>query len=478
MDKIFSYFKINKILLLTIIFFLNNFAVAASLYISPSTKNVKVGDSFSLIVFVNSDDQAINAISGEINWSANMLKLVNFSKSQSIINFWVKEPEFLDNQINFEGVVFNPGYIGTNGKILTLNFRALKEGTAKVNFFSGMVLANDGQGTNLLSKMNGSNIIIAKQDEVEEVKDTIEEKISKTETVSVINLSKPEIFSSSHPDQEKWYNNNNPIFEWQVPRGVNKVRTGYGNDPYLVPQISHSPPINKLQLNNISDGSYYFAVQFIAGNNLSEITRFKFKIDTKPPQFEEFFLDTTDQNLLILNLKLKDELSGIDTLNIYLDNQLVRKISEVNYYKEIFKNIKPGEHVIKIEVFDKAGNYNEKIKKTFISKHSQIVIEKKYTIYLILILLILIFGILILWFYILRRKLEDVHKDITSQRLKQIKKDFHNYFTEFLQQVRDDLNSLDNDQKLSNQEKEVYRRIREVIIETEIKIKDILDKLK
>lgn len=480
MKEVPDYLGKSKILLLIVIFLLNflitNVVLAASLYISPATKDVNVGDSFTLVVFVNSADQAINAVSGEISWPGEMLKLVNFSKSQSIIKFWVKEPEVLSNQISFEGVIFNPGYTGNNGKILTLNFRALRGGTAEVKFSSGMVLANDGQGTNILSGINGSKVVIKERERVQEV----EEQISETEpaTVSVVRVPKPEIFSPTHPNQQKWYNNNNPVFEWQVPVTVAEVRTGYGSDPYLVPQVSYSPPISKRQLNNVPDGSYYFAVQFVASDRLSEVARFKFNIDTQAPQFEEFSLNLMDQNLLSLKLKMKDELSGVGMLNIYLDNQLIKKLSDINYYEEVFKNIEPGSHTVKVEAVDKAGNREEKIEKIIIPEPPQVIVEKDYTIYLILVFLTLILGILIIWFYILRRKLDDVRQEITLQRLEHIKKDFHNYFSEFLRQAKSDLSLLDEDQQLSNQEKEIYRQIKEIIEETEVKIKNILNNLK
>lgn len=457
-------------------FLIPQFLFAASLYLSPFSKNVNVGDLFSVVIFVNSADQAINAVSGEITWPGEMLELVNFSKSQSIVKFWVKEPEFLNNQISFEGVIFNPGYKGNNGKVLTLNFKALREGTAEVKFLSGMVLANDGQGTNILSMINGSSIVIKEKEKVKE----IGQQVSETEptVVPVIRVPKPEIFSPTHPDQQKWYKNNNPKFEWQVPLTVTEVRIGYGNDPYLVPQVSYSPPISKRQLNNVLDGSYYFAVQFVADNYLSEIARFKFNIDTQAPRFEEFSLNLIDQNLLSLKLRIKDELSGISMVNIYLDNQLIKKLSEINYYEEVFKDIKPGSHTVKVEAVDKAGNQEEKIEKIIIPESPQVIVEKDYTIYLILVLLALILIILIIWFYILRRKLDDVHKQVSLQRLNHIKKDLHNYFSQFLWQARRDLSLLDEDQQLSEQEKEVYRQIKKIIEEAEVKIKNILDKLK
>ena len=90
--------------------------------------------------------------------------------------------------VRFEGVVLNPGFVGSNGKILDVVFRVKKEGTAELNFTEFAILANDGLGTNL-SASNGKasfffkGILPQEQQESVQQKDikAIQEKIKSVE---------------------------------------------------------------------------------------------------------------------------------------------------------------------------------------------------------------------------------------------------------------------------------------------------------
>ncbi len=67
------------------------------------------------------------------------------------MSLWAQEPSFsnINGTATFEGVAFNPGYTGSSGKIITLNFRAKTAGTATLSISGGSVLANNGNGTEI-----------------------------------------------------------------------------------------------------------------------------------------------------------------------------------------------------------------------------------------------------------------------------------------------------------------------------------------
>ena len=67
--------------------------LAADLYISPSSKDLNVGDNLNVAVYVDSIDQATNAVSFKISYPEDLLKFVSLSKSGTIINLWVQEPK-------------------------------------------------------------------------------------------------------------------------------------------------------------------------------------------------------------------------------------------------------------------------------------------------------------------------------------------------------------------------------------------------
>lgn len=135
------------------------FSVSAdTLFLSPARATSAVGQTLSVKVFVSSPSQAVNAFSSTIKFPTDKLKVDSISKAGSILTLWVEEPAFsnTDGTIKFEGVIPNPGYTGSSGTLVTINFRPLTTGTAEVKFSGGAVLANDGNGTNILRNSIGA----------------------------------------------------------------------------------------------------------------------------------------------------------------------------------------------------------------------------------------------------------------------------------------------------------------------------------
>lgn len=128
------------------------FASAASLELWPEQQSVKAGDLISVRVLVSSD-KAFNAIDGTISFSPGLLSVVSISKFNSVVSLWVQDPTYSnqDGTISFSGGIPNPGYVGSERRVVTIEFRAKKAGTAAVSFASASVLANDGSGTNILT---------------------------------------------------------------------------------------------------------------------------------------------------------------------------------------------------------------------------------------------------------------------------------------------------------------------------------------
>lgn len=138
-------------------------SLAATLKLSPASASYKVGDTFTVSVLVSSADTAMNAASGIVEFPPDILSVTSISKSQSVISLWVQEPGFSNavGNTHFEGIVFNPGYIGTNGIVVRVTFQARREGVAHLRIIGGSVLANDGNGTEILSSASGADISVA-----------------------------------------------------------------------------------------------------------------------------------------------------------------------------------------------------------------------------------------------------------------------------------------------------------------------------
>ena len=324
-------------------------AQAASLYFSPSSGTYSVGSAFSVSVYVSSADQAMNAASGVISFPSDKLEAISLSKSGSIITLWVQEPTFSNTlgTINFEGIVLNPGFTGSAGKIITVNFKTKAVGSAPVTFSSGSVLANDGKGTNILASMSSGSYVI----QTEIITPPVEEYVPSENTPAA-----PVVSSPTHPDSNKWYSNNSPKFIWGVPSGITGVRLLVGRLPTAAPTVIYPGPISERQLEDLADGVWYFHVQLRNKAGWGGISHFKFQIDTQPPKpfkikVKEGKETTNPQPTLVF--ETTDEMSGIDYYEIIIDGKAPIK-TEKSEYKIPFQDL--GKHTIIVKAVDKAGN--------------------------------------------------------------------------------------------------------------------------
>jgi hypothetical protein len=121
-----------------------------------------VGQTFTVRIAVSSP-QAVNAVSASLSFPRDMLQVTSVSKIGSILNLWVQEPSFDNNAgtVSLEGVVPNPGFTGSNGSVLSINFRVIAPGTANLRFASASLLANDGYGTNILKNRGTASYTLA-----------------------------------------------------------------------------------------------------------------------------------------------------------------------------------------------------------------------------------------------------------------------------------------------------------------------------
>lgn len=141
--------------------------LADTLFISPASGSYGLGETFTVRVLVSSPRQAINALSGTVSFPTDKLQVTSVSKIGSILSLWVQEPSFSNSRgtVTFEGVVPNPGFSESNGRVLSITFKVVGTGIADVKLSSGSLLANDGYGTNVLKTL-GSGSYSLQQKEV------------------------------------------------------------------------------------------------------------------------------------------------------------------------------------------------------------------------------------------------------------------------------------------------------------------------
>lgn len=322
-------------------------AYAADLVLSPASGTFEAGDTFTIAINVTNNSQSINAISGALTFPTNLLSVESLSKDGSIIKLWAEEPSFsnTNGNIKFEGVVLNPGFSGSKGKVLTIVFKAKASGDASALFSTGSVLANDGEATNVIQNLgNGSYTIV---------------KSNSSPSVSAQATPAPEILSPSYPDSNSWYSTKDAVFTWNLPKDITSVRTVYGVKEDAVPTKLYEPPISGKSFKVDGDGIQYMTVQFKDESGWGKISHYKFQVDYKPPEaLRVVFPDGTISvnPKPTISVEATDELSGISSILAVIDSQATTtfQISQNNLYQ--LPESTPGKHVLTVHAADKAGN--------------------------------------------------------------------------------------------------------------------------
>ncbi len=355
--------KINKLIIkfaitvfsLAIIFTVAiNKTEAASLYLSPASSSVSVGNIFSVKVLVNTSSKAINNAEVTIQFPTDMLSVVSVTKSSSIFSLWVEEPNFSNNtgKITFNGGVPNPGFNGSSGYISTITFMAKKQGTASIIFSDGAVRENDGLGTDILTSKIPSNI------QITGAVTTTTEVTTPVVTTKNIAPLKPIIISSTHTNQDSWYSSKTASFNWNIPSGVTSIKTLINNKSDSTPTISYDNSVTQKTLENLSDGTLYFHLQYFNSFGKSPVAHYKINIDSANPLPFTPEINSKDFNNVI-TLKAEDKLSGIDYYTLKIDDGKVIKVNKIqllnNEYVLPIEN--EGSHNITVTAYDKAGNY-------------------------------------------------------------------------------------------------------------------------
>ncbi len=357
----------KKILL--ILFFVSLFlitglkAYAATIQTAPSAESYKVGDTFKVDVTVSSPDKAINAVSGILSFPKNKLQFVSISKTSSILSIWAQEPAYYNSgengNISFEGVIPNPGFIGAKGKILTITFKVKSTWKAELSFSSASVLANDGLGTNVLTNSLPGIFTLNSYAPSTVIVTETEPTVSTSSKVP----SLAQISSTTHPDSEKWYNNNNPNFKWILPSNITGVRIYGDQKPDTELPKTYQSLSDSYTYKNVKDGIWYFHVRLRNSTGWNNTAHFRFNIDTVPPEpFSIEFPDGKETSnpkpRLILNAI--DTASGIDHYEITINGVLTEASLENgknNVY--ILPSQTSGEKEVSVKAFDKAGNFYE-----------------------------------------------------------------------------------------------------------------------
>lgn len=352
----YNYFFLTTIIIAVGFFLFPNLSQAASLQVSTDKSQYQVGEKITARVSLSSA-ATVNATAGTLTFSSDKLRPASISKSGSIVTLWVKEPSSSGSSVTFEGVILNPGFTGT-GRVLTVTFTATTPGAATISFSSGSILANDGQGTELLSSMGRASI-------------TIVAAAPKTATPTPLaptiageKPALPQIYSNTTPDSTTWYNIPATTINWSLPEGITDVSYTFDNSPTADPaEKSMGLPESFTSSELLTDGLWYFHLKYKNSVGWSPTTNFTIQIDNTNP--DSLAVDEAKTSLAINRARFifdaTDKLSGIDRVEFKIDDgpaQSAKPAGLHSYFDT--PELSAGKHLLTIRAIDLAGNATRK----------------------------------------------------------------------------------------------------------------------
>lgn len=314
------------------------------MYVSPGAASATEGGLVTVFVNTSSADQALNAVSGQLSFPTDKLEVVSISKTGSLIAFWMPEPAFsnIAGTVSFDGVVPNPGYTGGAGRVLGVTFRAKSAGDAYISFAQASVLANDGQGSEILTGSSGASVSIA---------------ASAAPVAAPAATKTVAITSSTHPKEDSWYNSNTPAFSWSLPTGAVEVRTLIGENAAGQPSVAYAPPISSKTIEEMPDGTYYFSLQVRTAEGWSAVARYRINIDTVAPNAFEVAVAPDASGKPVAEFTTTDDLSGIARYELLVNGARVGEVSAAEAGEPVMvPETAAGQSTLTVVAYDKAGN--------------------------------------------------------------------------------------------------------------------------
>lgn len=324
---------------------------AATLFVTPATGQFAVGETFNVVVRVNSQGIAVNASEGVLSFNPAQLQVQGITSTGSIFNLNVQEPEYSNTAgtVRWTGVILNPGYTGTSGNLITIRFKGIVNGTTSVKYSSGAVLANDGAGTNVLAGLSGGTYTIGPSSNPATPAPT-----------PAGDVSAPVVTSPTHPDPLSWYKSNDPQFKWNLPQGVDGVSYLINPKADANPGNASDGVVSEVSFTDVAEGPNYFHVKFRSGGVWGPITHFAFNVDTIAPEtfniVREDAGDTMNPRPL-LSYGTTDSGSGVVRYMMRIGEGEWFQAPESSEEEPFAIPLQaPGTRTVEIEAIDRAGN--------------------------------------------------------------------------------------------------------------------------
>jgi len=330
-------------------------AEGASLYFSPTAGTFFVGSTFDVSIFLNTNDNNVNAVEVHLKFDPKKLQITSPVAGKSFISVWISQPTYsnTEGRASFQGGAPSPGINTSSGLISTITFRAIAPGETSISFLnSSKVLLDDGKGTNILSSLSQG-----------------------VYTIKIPPPEGPQVFSLTHPDQNKWYKNNNLSFSWEKESGVTDFSYAIDDSFHGIPDNISEGSHASVSYADLADGIWYFHIKAKKGESWGGITHYLVQIDSTPPAAFSLVFEpslkspTMTSKEPTVSFITTDALSGLDHFEIKtIDLRQTLNGKDTGFFVEVaspykLPSLERGEHEVIVRVYDQAMNWRDASKR-------------------------------------------------------------------------------------------------------------------
>lgn len=288
-------------------------------------------------IVISPGGEAINAVQAVVKYDPSLIKVTDILFTNSFCDPGMvieREIDNINGQVKIQCGLPNPGYSKPDGVVADLLVQPIKDGIFNLSFDpqNSRVLANDGLGTDVLRTATNGAYRVA------------------------INNAPVFIFSPTHPNNSRWYNQKEIRFNWQRYFGY---QYSYFFGTSLADQTKATFTLWDNQTISVrDDGKYYFSLTGIKGKTIATDV-FSVQIDSTPPEVPRILASQTEileGQVVRFKFASKDNLSGLQK-NYYVkfDNNVFFPVAnqlDVPFYGK-------GIHKVTVRAFDNANNFSD-----------------------------------------------------------------------------------------------------------------------
>lgn len=312
----------------------------------PEWGVVDIAAEQSVVIKLISGGEAINAAQANIEYDPSAVKVADVITTKSFCDPSFFLEKTIDNEKGLVTIACGRpgGFAEDTGILAELLVQPLKSGGFSLRFGSGtQVLAHDGLGTNILRQIINASFRV----------------LSLSDAPTFPQSAQPLLFSSSHPNSERWYNARDVAVSW--PRLSEKTRYVYAIDqnPDTALRSGKSVAENTLHIKTPVDGVYYIHMAAETEGKLGPTSHIKIRVDSAPPappSIKASNYSSKVGEVVRVEVSSSDEMSGLQKTYYYKVNEGMR----LPFGRELAIPFQEsGAYTLTARVFDNAGNFND-----------------------------------------------------------------------------------------------------------------------